>query len=97
MAHTPPPFRKLAKECSAPSNPVFDTGAFVVPRENQQSELGTSAYFGGVVYPKHASIDPARYHSGLIAVAENAGVEIISRCSAGNVARANGKIRGRNF
>ena len=91
-AHSPRHFEKLAKECSAPSNPVFDTGAFVVPRENQQSELGTNAYYGGVVYPEHASIDPARYHSGLIAVAENAGVEIISRCSAENIARANGKF-----
>ena len=29
-------------------------------------ELDTDAYFGGVVYAQHASIDPARYHQGLL-------------------------------
>ena len=38
----------------------------VVPRAEQRAELDTDAYWGGVVYLRHASIDPARYHQGLL-------------------------------
>ena len=36
------------------------------PRAEQRAELGTDAYWGGVVYEQHASVDPARYHQGLL-------------------------------
>ncbi len=81
-AHTKGQYEKLARECSEPSNPVFETEAFVVPKQDQKSELGTQAYYGGIVYPKHASIDPAKYHAGLLEVTRQAGVEIISYCKA---------------
>ena len=86
-AHTAGQYEKLARECAEPSNPVFDTQAFIVPKEDQQSELGTNAYYGGIVYPKHASVDPAKYHAGLLEVARKAGVEIISFCKAEEINR----------
>ncbi|MGI9351129.1 MAG: NAD(P)/FAD-dependent oxidoreductase [Rhizobiaceae bacterium] len=91
-AHSQRHFDKLVRECSAPPNPVFDTNAFVVSRQEQARELGTDAYFGGIVYPNHASIDPAKYHSGLIVAARNAGVEIISQCAAEDISSLNGKF-----
>ena len=33
-----------------------------VPKSDQHSELGTDRFFGGVVYPGHACLDPAKYH-----------------------------------
>ena len=40
--------------------------AHVVPRAEQRAELGTDAYFGGVVYTRHASVDPGRFHQGML-------------------------------
>ncbi len=81
-AHTKGQYEQLAKECSAPANPVFDTEAYMIPKGDLQTELGTQAYYGGIVFPKHASVDPAKYHAGLLDVARKAGVAIISHCRA---------------
>ena len=32
----------------------------VVPQQDQHQELGTDAYFGGVVFTQHASVHPAK-------------------------------------
>ncbi len=53
----------------------FEVPVTVVPRKDQHSELGSDAYFGGVVLHAHASIDPARYHAGALERAIAAGVE----------------------
>ena len=54
----------------------------VVPRSEQRAELDTDAYWGGVVYLRHASIDPARYHQGLLERALAAGARVVGRCRA---------------
>lgn len=52
----------------------------IVPRAEQHRELGSDAYHGGVVYRRHASIDPGRYHQGLLERAVSAGVNMAARC-----------------
>ena len=83
-AHTAGQFEKLAKQTAAK-----DTGphvpAHMVPRAEQHKEIGTDAYHGGVVYERHATIDPGKYHLGLLERAQSAGAEIISHCRAVNV------------
>jgi glycine/D-amino acid oxidase-like deaminating enzyme len=64
----------------------------VVPRAEQRSELGTDAYFGGIVLRAHASIDPARYHAGLLAKALAAGCEIHPRTPALKIERSGSKF-----
>lgn len=54
----------------------FEVPITVVPRAVQRSELGTDAYFGGIVLEAHASVDPARYHAGLLERVVAAGAEI---------------------
>ncbi|WP_339756466.1 FAD-binding oxidoreductase [uncultured Hoeflea sp.] len=89
-AHTARQYDKLARECDH-GHPGFETGAFAVPRDNQHSELGTDAYYGGVVFPRHSSIDPGKYHAGLLAVAKTAGAHIVSQCRVNDLERgANG-------
>jgi len=61
-----------------------------VPRDKQHSELGTDAYYGGIVFPRHASIDPGKYHAGLLNVARSAGVNIISQCRVNDLQRSSG-------
>lgn len=62
------------------------TGAYMVPRAEQESELGTRRYRGGCVYPRHASLDPARYHLGLLERAMAAGARVVARCPATAIA-----------
>ena len=56
--------------------------AHMVPRAEQRRELGTDAYFGGAVYAQHASIDPARFHQGMLDRVLAAGARIVPRCAA---------------
>ncbi|MDW4551146.1 FAD-binding oxidoreductase [Defluviimonas sp. D31] len=88
-AHLPAKYDALARALEAP-NPAFETRAFMVPREDLHGELGTDAYFGGCVFPNHASVDPARYHDGLLRVAREAGAKVIPHCPATSIARRAG-------
>ena len=58
----------------------LEVPARVVPRAEQHAEMGTDTYFGGVVFEKHASLDPALYHQGLLDRALGAGVQIVTHC-----------------
>jgi hypothetical protein len=57
--------------------------------QDQASELGTEAYYGGAVFPRHASLDPGKYHAGLLGVVAQGttGMKIISHCRAMEITR----------
>jgi len=80
-AHNPRRYEALARTIANEPGGL-ETGAYLVPRAEQDSEIGTEAYHGGVVYPRHASLDPARYHAGLLARALEAGVTVVDRTPA---------------
>lgn len=85
-AHTPRHYDLLARDCKI-RHPGFETGAYMVSRADQGSELGTEAYYGGAVFPRHASLDPGKYHTGLLRVARNTGMKIVSHCRAMEIVR----------
>jgi glycine/D-amino acid oxidase-like deaminating enzyme len=58
----------------------LEVPAHVVPRAEQRSELGSDAYWGGVVYENHCSVSPARYHQGLLERVLAAGAQVAPRC-----------------
>jgi glycine/D-amino acid oxidase-like deaminating enzyme len=70
---------------------VFHHSVRVIPRADQQSEIGTSRYFGVMVDERSAAIDPARYVRQLAAAAwrssaiivEDAEVTALARHGAG--------------
>ncbi len=74
-AHNARQFDVLARG-AANQTKGFEVPVKVVPRAEQRSELGTDAYFGGVVLEAHASVDPARFHAGALARVQEAGGEI---------------------
>jgi glycine/D-amino acid oxidase-like deaminating enzyme len=78
-AHSPRHYERLARSLSKPPKGL-EVPAHVVPRAEQGRELGTTAYCGGVVYEKHASLDPGRFHQGLLAKVLNAGVTVVPHC-----------------
>lgn len=79
-AHTPQHYEALVRDSERLSR---EEGIEVhaVPRNEQSAELGTDAYFGGVVFTNHASLHPAKYHQGLMDVARDAGARICDRCA----------------
>jgi len=80
-AHSPGKYEVLAK-AQADQPKGLETGAYMVPRTEQHREIACDIYHGGVVLPRHASVDPARYHQGLFELARIAGVRIVPHCRA---------------
>ncbi|MBK8738316.1 MAG: FAD-binding oxidoreductase [Betaproteobacteria bacterium] len=78
-AHNPKQFATLARSVTRQPRGL-EVETLVVPRDQQRTELGTDAYHGGVIYLGHASLDPARYHQGLLARVLAAGATVVPRC-----------------
>jgi glycine/D-amino acid oxidase-like deaminating enzyme len=70
----------------------LEIAAHMVPRSEQYSELGTGAYHGGIVYERHASVDPARLHQGMLDRVLAAGAAVVANCRANRI-----KPNGRGF
>ena len=86
-AHSAKAFEKLRRSQEAPAPGVPDTDAEIVPRDEQRREIGTDAYYGGVVYPKHAALDPGRYHAGLLDRVLTAGASVHARTRVEGIER----------
>lgn len=79
-AHTPKHYEDLTRD----ADKLFkfeNIENYTVSRQEQRQELGTDVYFGGVVFPRHASLDPAKYHQGLLESTINAGAHITDNCA----------------
>ena len=103
-AHTPAHYEELARSAETLTR-TEDIEAFVVPRAEQRRELGSDSYYGGVVFPRHASINPAKYHRGLLSLAQSAGAHLVGHCAVTGITRdangfvlstAKGKVRARD-
>ncbi len=78
-AHNPAQFKKLVQQVKHQTKGL-EVPCRVVRRSEQQQELGTDTYHGGVVYENHASLDPARYHQCLLDRVLAAGAGVIPHC-----------------
>jgi glycine/D-amino acid oxidase-like deaminating enzyme len=85
-AHSPGKYEELASQLAAQPKGL-EIEAHLVPRAEQRGELGTDAYFGGVVYGRHASVNPARFHQGMLDRVLAAGVRVIPHCAATAIVR----------
>ena len=83
-AHTPGQYEALARAVEN-QRPEIKVEAHMVPRSEQRSEIGTDIYYGGAVFRQHASVNPARYHAGLLARVREAGASVITFCPATEV------------
>ena len=80
-AHNRAQYERLGKKIA---NPIkgLETEAYLLPRAEQHTELGSDIYHGGVVFPKFASVDPGRLHQGMLQRVIEARVTIFSQCPA---------------
>lgn len=85
-AHNPAQYEKLAKTASRQPKGL-EVEAHMVPRSEQHRELGSDAYYGGCVFPAHATLHPGLYHAGLLQRCLQAGVTVIDHCSVTAVER----------
>ena len=86
-AHTPAHYDKLAQKLKT-QPPGLEMEAFMVPRAEQHSEIATDFYHGGLVQTRHASVDPAAYHQGILDRALKSGVTVVGGTSATVLSRA---------
>ncbi len=103
-AHNPVQYEQLGKNIDSQQKGL-ESEAYLIPRAEQHTELDSDMYHGGAVFPKFASLDPARFHQGLLKRVLEAQVTIQGHCPATDVVRdgdhfrvttAKGPIRARN-
>ncbi|SED74860.1 Glycine/D-amino acid oxidase [Rhizobiales bacterium GAS191] len=87
-AHSPGKYEELARQLAAQPKGL-EVEAHMVPRIEQRRELGSDAYFGGAIFARHASVDPARFHQGMLERALSAGTRVIPHCAATAIRKDN--------
>jgi len=85
-AHTPQAYEDLARDAERLMR-VEGIAAHPVARADQRAELGSDLYHGGVVFPNHAAVDPARYHRGLLSCTLGAGAMVRGQCAVSAITR----------
>ncbi|MBL8705718.1 MAG: FAD-binding oxidoreductase, partial [Rhodospirillales bacterium] len=85
-AHNATQYDVLARKIASQPKGL-EVAAHIVPRAEQRTELGTDAYFGGVIYERHASVDPGRFHQGMLDRALTSGARVVARCPATGIQR----------
>lgn len=80
-AHSREQYDDLARDAEKLTN-FENIPTEIVPKAEQHKELGTDIYHGGVVFPRHASVHPAKYHHGLLSRVIEAGATVVSYCEA---------------
>jgi glycine/D-amino acid oxidase-like deaminating enzyme len=85
-AHNAAKFRELVGAVEH-QRKGLEVAAHIVPRAEQHTEIDTDLYFGGAVYEQHASVHPARYHAGLLDLAQRAGTQVVPHCPVTAIVR----------
>ena len=91
-AHNAAQYKALgARIASQPKG--LEVDAFMLTRAQQRSELGSDAYWGGVVYTRHCSVNPARYHQGLLERVLSAGAQLAPNCAVTGIEKQGALFR----
>lgn len=74
-------------------NKHLDIGVEMISKADQQSELGTDFYVGGMVRPDIGGLHPGQLHHGILALARDAGVTIICETVANKIVKIRKKFK----
>ena len=85
-ANTPRQYDEMARNFEI-SRRELGIESYAVPRSEQRQEIGSDLYHGGGVIPHHTSLDPAKYHRGLLERALAAGAQVHTHTPVTAVAR----------
>ena len=76
----------LAREADL-LNRHFDIGAAMVAKADQQSEIGTDFYHGGMTRPDIGGLHPGKFHDGLLACVRATDAQIHGQTEVTGIAR----------
>ena len=85
-AHTPQHYETLVRDAEK-MRQRENIESFAVPRHEQRSQLGTDAYFGGVVFSAHCSVHPGKFHRELLRLCLAEGAQVVGQCRVTRIAR----------
>jgi glycine/D-amino acid oxidase-like deaminating enzyme len=91
-AHSPRHFDQLVKR-SATQQERLGIPSHPIERKDQHREIGSDAYHGGLVYPEHAAVHPAKLLRELYRLAHEAGADYFENCPAIAVQREGPLLR----
>lgn len=103
-AHTPRDYEALVRDAEKMQRQE-GIESFAVPRAEQRSELGSDSYFGGIVFPRHSAVHPAKMHREMLRLAMESGAQAVGHCPVTNIERtsfglmvetAKGKVNARD-
>ena len=69
-------------------NEAARSGARMVPREAQRSEIASDYYHGGMVVERSGKLHPALYYKGLLEACRRRGVAVCAKAAAAGIGRA---------
>ncbi len=93
-APTPAFYEVLAKRVER-LNKLTGAGAYMVPRSEQHTEIGSEAFHGTMVIPYSGQLNPAKYHRGIADRCLSAGVAIHSGTQVRSIGRNGAGFRVR--
>jgi glycine/D-amino acid oxidase-like deaminating enzyme len=85
-AHSPRHFDQLVRR-GATQQERLGIPSQPIERQDQHREIGSDAYHGGLVYPQHAAVHPAKLLLELYRLAHGAGADYFENCPAISVER----------
>lgn len=71
---------------------VVDFPAIEVSRADQRQQVGSDAYYGGLIYPTDGTLQPAKLMAGLIDIAKREGVELQDFTPVNHIEKQQGKF-----
>jgi glycine/D-amino acid oxidase-like deaminating enzyme len=90
-AHDAARYEVLGRQIAAQPKGL-EVDAHMVPRSEQRTELGSDAYFGGALFERHASVDPAKLHRGMLELVHGAGARVVGNCKATDIRKDGGEF-----
>ena len=88
-AHSPREYRNMCKTLEETPESLRK-GCYTISVEQQGAEIGSHYYYGGTINPTCSSIDPARYHQGMLNTAIQQGCRIITHSRGTSIQKRNG-------
>jgi glycine/D-amino acid oxidase-like deaminating enzyme len=90
-AATPKHYEMLSRRVDT-FNRLFDADAYMVPRAEQHSEIGSDRFFGTMVIKRSGQLNPAKLVKGLVTLCAKSGVRLFGSTPVDSIERSQGKF-----
>lgn len=91
-AHSPAAFNSLQRR-AAELNALGEREVELLPREAMREEVGSDAFYGGMIVNRSGVLHPAKFVQGLAAAASRRGARLLSNTEVATFDRAPGSSR----